>query len=557
MFSTLKAVTAIFRSSKFNTSRLDRGYEFMLSSNALYTVRKLIRSICEYEYNKANQESQKQIFKNLKVADLAFFNAQCDTSYLLTSFAFNRAVANYYGSGTNFIFPLNKEWQSIFAEYGIVTNRNACSFLWKSYRGIIIVKSSVTYFKFFLTTILEKLRKSKKVNIKNIGSANVYFYDISERNLPRLTNDIYEKNIVTWYKKIVLKDNKINVHHNVKNFDNKDSIALGYEFTYNKSLFFQADIFTELKNLLWWSNFFLKNIINPSIRIYLLVNFNEILKAKRVGDIIDNLDLNAVVFNNSIGSIKPLWAVLLERNEIQIDYVFYACYAEPADIDGNGPIDGFWALAIWENYYVVDEYQKHQLQNQLINTNSKITFETIPWWVDVNLPIPSLDKKTICLFDTILHGNLYTLGTLNQFGWHKPELATLYLHIVLEVAHDLGLTILYKFKRMKGKNIRNKKHWDAISKLLIEYKDIIIQVDDRISPERLIQNSSITISKPLSTTAIIARSLNKPTIYLDPTTAINKSDPALRGIIILSTKKELLYHITNLLNTFPSKETKI
>ena len=134
MFSTLKAVTAIFRSSKFNTSRLDRGYEFMLSSNALYTVRKLIRSICEYEYNKANQESQKQIFKNLKVADLAFFNAQCDTSYLLTSFAFNRAVANYYGSGTNFIFPLNKEWQSIFAEYGIVTNRNACSLLWKSYK---------------------------------------------------------------------------------------------------------------------------------------------------------------------------------------------------------------------------------------------------------------------------------------------------------------------------------------------------------------------------------------------------------------------------------------
>ena len=110
---------------------------------------------------------------------------------------------------------------------------------------------------------------------------------------------------------------------------------------------------------------------------------------------------------------------------------------------------------------------------------------------------------------------------------------------------------------MRGRNIRNKKHWDAISKLLIEYKDIVIQVDDRISPERLIQNSSITISKPLSTTAIIARSLNKPTIYLDPTTRINKSDPALRGIIILSTKKELLYHITNLLNTFPSKETKL
>ena len=557
MFSTLKAITVIFSNSKFNTSRLNHGYEFMLNSNALYTVRKLIRSICEHEYNKASQASQKQIFKNLKVADLAFFNAQCDTSYLLTSFAFNRAIANYYASGNNFIFPLNKEWQSIFAEYGIVTNRKACSFLWKSYKGITIIKTSATYFKIFLTTILGKLRRSKKVNVENNNSANVYFYDISERNLPSLTNNIYEKNIVTWYKKIVLKDNKINVHHNVINFGNKDSIALGYEFTYNKSLFFQPEIFTELKNLSWWLHFFLKNIFNPSIRTYLLVNFNEILKAKRVGELFDNLNLHSVVFNNSIGSIKPLWAVLLERNEIQIDYIFYACYAEPADIEGNEPIDGFWALSIWERYYVVDEYQKHQLENQLKFKNYNIFIKTIPWWVDINLPIPSLNKKSICLFDTILHNNLYTLGTLNQFGWNKPEIATLYLQIVLEVAHEVGLTVLYKFKRTKENNIRNKKHWDAISKLLIEYKDIVIQIDDRISPERLIQNSSITISKPLSTTAIIAKSLNKSTIYLDPTKGINKSDPALRGIIILSTKKELLYHIINLLNESLPKESKL
>ena len=167
---------------------------------------------------------------------------------------------------------------------------------------------------------------------------NVYFYDISERNLPSLTNGIYEKNIITWYKRSVLKDNAINVHHNVRNFNNEDNFDLGYMFTYNRSLFFQPNIFTELKNLFWWLHFFLKNIINPSIRLSLLVNFNEILKARRVGSLYDNLELNAVVFNNSIGSIKPLWAVLLERYEIQINYIFYACYAEPADIDGNGPM---------------------------------------------------------------------------------------------------------------------------------------------------------------------------------------------------------------------------
>jgi hypothetical protein len=93
------------------------------------------------------------------------------------------------------------------------------------------------------TSILEKLNQPKKVKIKNENSMNVYFYDISERNLPSLTISIYEKNIITWYKKSVLKDNKINVHHNVGSFSNEDNFDLGYMFTYNKSLFFQPDIF--------------------------------------------------------------------------------------------------------------------------------------------------------------------------------------------------------------------------------------------------------------------------------------------------------------------------
>jgi len=544
MFSTFKAIAALLKSSKFNSSRLDRGYEIMLNSNALYTVRKLIRSICEYEYNKARNESQKEIFKNLKVADLAFYNAQRDTSYLLTSFAFNRAIANYYISESNLIFPLNKEWQNIFTKYEIKINRNACSFLWKSYKAILIIKSSITYFKFLLTSILGKLNQSKKVNIKNENSMNVYFYDISERNLPNLTNDIYEKNIITWYKKNVLKDNEIHVYHNVKNFSNEDNFDLGYMFTYNKSLFFQPDIFAELKNLFWLVYFFLKNIINPSVRLSLVVNFNEILKAKGINKLIDNFELNAVVFNNSIGSIKPLWAVVLERSNVRIDYCFYSCNSEPLDIDGNLPVDGIWALAIWNIYYLCDEYQKLELQKRLLYKPSKIYFESIPWWTDINLTIPLLTKKSICLFDTVLHKELFTLGVLNQFGWAKPEVASLYLQIVLEVANDLGLEVIYKIKRFKNSNHRNEKHWNAILELMEVYKNIIIEVDDRISAERLILSSSVIISKPLSTTALIAKYLNKPTVYLDPTKMIDKADPALRNIIIVSTKQELLNFLT-------------
>lgn len=549
MNSTFKALTALLKSNKFNMSRLNRGYEVMLNTNALHTVKKLIRSICEHEYTKANNESKKQVFNNIKVSDLAFYNGQRDTSYLLTSFAFNRAIASYYASGSNFVFPLDKEWQNIFIEYGIEINQNACSFLWEGYRVILIIKSFISYFKFLFTSVLEKLKHSKKVSSKNNNFINVYFYDISDRNLPSLNNGISEKNIVTWYKKNVINDDKINIIHNVKNFNHINDFNLDYALTYSKNLFFKPHIFAELKNLFWWSNLLLKNIINPSFTLSLLVNFNEILKAKRVEDLSSNLELNAVVFNNSIGSIKPLWAVVLERSDVRIDYCFYACNAEPVDIEGNLPIDGFWAIATWENCYVVDQYQKNQLENQLMHKSTKIIFETTPWWTDVSISIPLTNKKTISLFDTILHNNLYIPASINQCGWYKSEVAILYLQTILEVARELDIIVLYKIKRIRDKKIRNKEHWDYIQRALAEYKENIILINDKISAERLIQGTDITVSKPLSTTAIIAKNIKKPSIFFDPTRMISGSDPALRSIPILSNKEELKSYIIKTLAT--------
>jgi polysaccharide biosynthesis PFTS motif protein len=474
---------------------------------------------------------------------LAYFNAQRDTSYLLTSFAFNRAIANYYASKSIFIFPLNKQWQKIFIEHGIEVNRNFCSFLWKSFKAILMIKSFIDYFKFLFASILEKLKHPKKIKSEKYDSLKVYFYDITERNLPSFNNKVYEKNIITWYKKFFLKDYNMNVLHNVKKFSNKNDFDLGYCFTYNKSLFFPPNIFAEFTNLFWWISLFLKNISNSNNTVILMGNFNEILKAKRVHDLNDHLDLCAVVFNNSIGSIKPLWAVVLERNHVRVDYCFYACNAEPVDIEGNLPIDGFWAMATWENYYVVDEYQKNQLENQLMYKPSKIVFEAIPWWTDTNSIIPSTNKKTICLFDTILHKNSFIPATINQYGWYKLEVAILYFETVLEVALTLDVNVYYKIKRIRGKNIRNQQHWDYIQKTLEVHKKNIILIDDKVSAERLIQSADIIVSKPVSTTGLIAKNLNKPSIFFDPTGKIHNSDPALRGIPVLGNKAELMAYM--------------
>ena len=83
---------------------------------------------------------------------------------------------------------------------------------------------------------------------------------------------------------------------------------------------------------------------------------------------------------------------------------------------------------------------------------------------------------------------------------------------------------------------------------LVDYKDTIFLIDDKVSADRLIQSADIIVSKPFSTTALIAKNINKPSIFFDPTSMIWNLDPALRDIPILSNKTQLKSYIIKTLS---------
>lgn len=538
---SIKPLVALFSSShERNYSFLNYGYEKMLKSNDLYKIRKIIESICEAEYHKSKTLPKILLFTDIDNIDLSLFTAQRHTNYLLSTFSFNRAIASYFSGATKLIYPLKKDWQEIFSNHGVKVSKSICTLLWVAYLFLISLKELAAYFKRFLRIFKQSFHATIYKADFNVEFFNVYFFDISKRNLPTFDTQVFEKNLVSWYKKIILNDSKINVIHNVKDFVPSTKNTFDYRFNYFEDLFVAPKALNEAKNLIWWFKVMLSNSVKSNTKINLVLNFNEIMKAKFLSDNNKDIKLYSVVFNNSIGSIKPLWSVVLEKNFVKIHYCFYACYAEPLDIDGNLPIDGFWKLANWKDVYVVDQYQKLQLQDQIIFNSNIIVPSVIPWWTDKSLILPIYKKKIVCLFDTILHNNLYTLATLNQIGWHKAEIAIEYLSTVLEVANDLDIQVLYKFKRIREESIINKTHWNAILKLIAHYQGLIVKIDDSVSSERLILASTVCVSKPFSTTALIAKSVSKPSLYYDPTKKISKFDPALRGIPILNTKQDLL-----------------
>jgi polysaccharide biosynthesis PFTS motif protein len=209
--------------------------------------------------------------------------------------------------------------------------------------------------------------------------------------------------------------------------------------------------------------------------------------------------------------------------------------------------DGLWLLASWSTYFVFDELQKQELRDQ-ISTQAKIQItKVLPWWSDTNFEIPELDKPAISLFDSALPKQFYIRSPINQFGWDSPEIALTYLRVVLELAEENNFKVFYKNKRAKSIEMRNDEHFYGVKSLLVRYKNSVIEIDERVAPIRVIEKSFLTISKPFSTTGVLAESLRKPSVYFDPTGKVSSSDPSARGSTILKNKQELNQFIKNLL----------
>ena len=67
----------------------------------------------------------------------------------------------------------------------------------------------------------------------------------------------------------------------------------------------------------------------------------------------------------------------------------------------------------------------------------------------------------------------------------------------------------------------------------------IFYIDSSIAAKSLMEISTATITMSFSTTAIIANSLNYPSVFYDPSSKTLQNDPAAHGIKIIQNKEVL------------------
>jgi len=134
-----------------------------------------------------------------------------------------------------------------------------------------------------------------------------------------------------------------------------------------------------------------------------------------------------------------------------------------------------------------------------------------------------------------------TLGL--EFDYYTPNVANHFLLDIRDALINIDSHMAHKRKRDIG-NLSHPHYRLALKSL--ETSTNYFMVDPDISAIALIEKCDAVISMPFTSTALLGREANKPSIYYDPFGLLQKDDPAAHGINIIQGRDELGNWLANL-----------
>jgi polysaccharide biosynthesis PFTS motif protein len=454
--------------------------------------------------------------------------------FLMTRLAgqkFNAVILASIGNGSREIsYPLPPNWFAILRKYGFKVSKGSSNFLF----GIFLLKMLISGFFFSLTFLIKSIIFRNRGELSSMKNS-VYFDSLSSSNLPKDSTMSY--NIISWYLQWEgRKQNLRHIYHNVKNHKSVIIGAInliGIDFPiklYRSGKSYLSFIVWLLKSLLiiplesfkgnWWNLALYKEASEAAAMRF------------QVGDLIDNQYL----FHNSSWIYRPLWTYEAEKKGAEILFYFYSTNCESFKQETDHQIQAnTWQLMNWPNYIVWDSYQKEFVE-RAVGFSSNITVAGNIWFSSSTSKIETLPANSVAVFDVQpIRDTLYqSLGI--DFEYYLHETACSFLKDIHQVLTTAGATMVLKRKRDIGSfahpNYRN------YIKTLATYTNFI-GVDADLATQEVIKQCELVISMPFTSTALIARSLGKKSIYYDPTKKVMKDDRAAHGIEIIQGIDEL------------------
>jgi len=522
-------VRSIFR---VRLRRIMRGYSNLKKSGRLSSI-----SIIKRELTTCNLNIEERFFS------ASFFKAGLESAelivrqYLLVrvgGWNLNRALLNAAGkSGGKVVMAMPPQWFKVIEANGFEVNRKASKVMWTVYIIGAYFYGIFSICKILINSLKYRITSDGKFGLKPY----VYFHALALNNIPPESFDGDSYDIISWYLQWRGRQPNIKaIHHTVRNVEGR--CIAGVDLVGQSGPLPMLTGVSEYASYLRWSFKTLANVLLDGLRgrWWHALLLNQAALVAQASIVRSSLLAREYLFHNSGRIYRPLWTYEVERRGSVVSFYFYSTNIEGfRPPKGLTPLNHGWVSMNWPRYLVWDRYQLNFIK-RVVGNKAKIIITGPIGFVDNSKEISNVHKPAVAVFDvTPLRVYNYKIRAI-EYDYYTPEVVVSFLNDICQVLMGCNVQINWKRKR----NISKETHPNYRQELKkIDKNNNISIVDAGISAHRIIISSIAAISIPFTSTAIIARSLGKPSIYYDPTGKVDKNDPGAHGIPIISDVQEL------------------
>ena len=371
----------------------------------------------------------------------------------------------------------------------------------------------------------------------------IYFCDLVHTNLPQPVGNKHSYCVINWYLQWQGKPKDLHViAHGVAGYS--DSHIGDTRLIYRRSplpdlvgaLSFMRYVFWAIKaisisayDLLfghWWHAMLLRE-----------ASFAALV---RCGD--KRMLARQYFFHNS-RPYEPLWTYELQGHGSEAIHYWYSTNSETLmKPNGSRPLNTHYSLSNWPRHLVWDEAQANFVRH--CQENGSIIEVIGPiWFQDNGRDLPKFSSPVVAVFDVQpVRDSLF--GSLAPYSdFHTPQNSIAFLNDIFAETLANNFSVIVKPKRGIGSQLHPR--YREFLKSSTSCRRIYV-VDSGISAFRVIERADAVISLPFTSTAMIAKSLGKPSVYFDPsgTQVLNKI--SARGLEVLCNRLELRHWIERL-----------
>jgi len=499
---------------------IHKGYKVLRVENRLDFLVKIIDVLTKTPLNNVVLPKY-LLLKN--VTDVELSVRQYVSEKVILRVSFNKAMLYSIGVKKPLRYPLPQEWQDALFNQNVEVDRLSCTLLWHGYVLLIWGYSIVKTLK----SLGYLLKKHKKLN------RYIYFHNLKNNNLPL---KVKSNTIINWYFQWENRAKGIDtICHSISDTSDTKYIKTDIEFTDGLPYLGSTQF---LLYCVWFAGMSLYTLVIGLFNPYPAIMLNESIKLLRVSIATKDQLADDYLFHQELPYYRPLWTYEAEKKSSRILFYFYSTNTEPLKISKSILIPPAFHLMSWPHYLVWDKYQANFIRS--VNSNNSIIEEVgLIWFSSSSKESLLIERSAITVFDITpkRKSNYITLGTSNEF--YTSKVANQFLNDIQEVLAQNNYNMFHKKKRdVKDRKFKSCSKYDYNIKIL-ETKPNYHKLDADLDALSVIEKSLATISMPFTSTAIIARFFDKPSVYYDPTGMIEKDNISAHEIPVLVNIDEL------------------